>query len=129
MFLLDSDVLIDLLRSYEPAVQWVDSVGDDELIVPGFAAMELIQGCRNKSEQRRVEVALRRFGIVWPETETCDRALALFARCYLQHGLGIIDALVAQLAVDFGVPLVTYNARHYSCAAELQIAQPYPRTT
>lgn len=128
MFLLDSDVLIDLLRSHDPALRWLDSVSDDELIVPGFAAMELIQGCRNKSEQRQVEVALRRFGIVWPEGETCDRAFSLFAKCYLPHGIGIIDALVAQLAIDFGIPLVTYNAKHYSCAKELQIVQPYPRT-
>jgi hypothetical protein len=127
VFLLDSDVLIDILRSYEPALQWVDSVGDDELIVAGFAAMELIQGCRNKSEQHRVENALHRFGIVWPESQTCDRAFELLARCHLKDGIGIIDALVAQMAIDFSVPLVTYNAKHYSCAGSLQTTQPYPR--
>ena len=127
MYLLDSDVLIDLLRSYDPAVRWVNSISDEELLVPGLAAMELIQGCRNKPEKRRVERALSKFGIIWPTSETCDHALALFSECYLRDGIGIIDALVAQMAVDLGVPLMTFNSKHYACVAALNALQPYSR--
>ena len=51
MILLDTDVMIDLLRQYPPAVAWLDSLGSEEIILPGFVAMELIQGCRDKAEQ------------------------------------------------------------------------------
>ncbi len=51
MILLDSDVLIDLLRKYPPAMAWFDALGEDEeLAVSGYVVMELIQGCRNKAE-------------------------------------------------------------------------------
>jgi predicted nucleic acid-binding protein len=51
MILLDSDVLIDLLRKYPPAAAWFNALhGDEELMVSGYVVMELIQGCRNKAE-------------------------------------------------------------------------------
>jgi len=50
MILLDTDIMIDLLRNYPPAVVWLRSLGDEEIALPGFVVMELIQGCRNKAE-------------------------------------------------------------------------------
>ena len=55
MIILDSDVMIDLLRQYQPAVAWFGSLGEEEIILTGFVVMELIQGCRNKLEQTQVE--------------------------------------------------------------------------
>ncbi len=63
MILLDSDVLIDLLRKYPPAMAWFDALQEDEeLMVSGYVVMELIQGCRNKVEQDRVRRELPRMG-------------------------------------------------------------------
>lgn len=51
MILLDSDIMIDLLRQYPPAVQWFDLLDEDEqILLPGYTVMELMQGCRNQSE-------------------------------------------------------------------------------
>ena len=59
MILLDSDVMIDLLRQYPPAVEWFDTLEDEEeIILPGYVVMELIQGCRNKIEQERLQSEL-----------------------------------------------------------------------
>jgi predicted nucleic acid-binding protein len=84
MLLLDTDVMIDLLRQYPPAVAWLDSVGDEEIALPGFVVMELIQGCRNKQEQDKIEAALAPYRVVWPSPTTCDAALSVFARYYLR---------------------------------------------
>jgi len=55
VILLDSDVVIDLLRRYSPAVQWFDALEEDEeLALPGYVVMELIQGCRNRAEQEHL---------------------------------------------------------------------------
>jgi predicted nucleic acid-binding protein len=61
MIILDSDVMIDLLRQYPPAVAWLKSLGDEEIVLPGFVVMELIQGCSNKAEQEKVENVLAAF--------------------------------------------------------------------
>lgn len=51
MILLDSDVMIDLLRQYPPAMRWLNSLDEEEeMVLPGYVVMELIQGCRNKRE-------------------------------------------------------------------------------
>jgi predicted nucleic acid-binding protein len=66
MILLDSDVLIDLLREYPPATMWFGSLNEDEeLAVSGYVVMELVQGCRNKAEQDRVLRELAACGVVW----------------------------------------------------------------
>jgi len=45
--------MIDLLRGYPPALECLNSLDEDEeLFLPGYVVMELIQGCRNKKEQK-----------------------------------------------------------------------------
>ena len=99
MILLDTDVMIDLLRQYPPAVAWLESLGDDEVVLPGYVVMELIQGCNSRAEQEKLEKELNSFGTTWPSPEVCDEAVSVFSRYYLSHGLGIIDALIGQLAI------------------------------
>ncbi|MFO7314351.1 type II toxin-antitoxin system VapC family toxin [Rhodothermus marinus] len=129
MILLDSDVMIDLLRGYPPAVSWFETLDEEEEIaLPGFVAMELIQGCRSKKEQRQLQRSLIPFGVVWPLPEDCDRALELFMQYHLSHGVGMLDVLIAQTALALEVPLYTFNQKHYQFLSALQTVQPYPRS-
>ena len=56
MMLLDTDVMVDILRGYEPAKEWLKLTA--EIGIPGFVVMELIQGCQNLREQKQLEKAL-----------------------------------------------------------------------
>lgn len=105
MIILDSDVMIDLLRQHPPAVMWLGTLGDEEIILPGYVAMELFQGCKNKAEQAKAEKVLAGLEIVWPSPETCNRALAVFSRYHLSHSIGLLDALIGQTAVALNLPL------------------------
>lgn len=128
MILLDTDVMIDLLRQYPPAVAWLDSLGAEEIILPGFVAMELIQGCRDKAEQQELERELRSYGVAWPSPAACNKALSVFTNYHLSHGLGILDALIGQMAVTMNVVLCTFNQKHYSVIPNLNILQPYEKS-
>jgi len=128
MILLDTDVMIDLLRKYPPAVAWLGSIGEEEVVLPGFVVMELIQGCRNKVEQQKVERELGTYGIAWPSSDTCDEALFVFASYHLSHRLGILDALIGQMAVALNVPLYTFNQKHYAAIPKLETVQPYEKS-
>ncbi len=128
MILLDSDVMIDLLRQHPPAVAWFDTLEDEEeIILPGYVVMELIQGCRNRVEQERLQRELAIYGIVWPAPEDCDRALEIFTQYRLSHNAGLLDTLIGQTAVALGIPLYTFNQRHYQFIPGLQTIQPYER--
>jgi predicted nucleic acid-binding protein len=61
MILLDTDIMVDVLRGYEQAKTWLESSRSEEIGLCGLVAMELIQGCPNADEQRRLEIALRPF--------------------------------------------------------------------
>jgi predicted nucleic acid-binding protein len=127
MILLDTDVMIDLLRQYPPAVTWLGNVGEEEIVLPGFVVMELIQGCSNSAEQEKVEKNLRGHNIVWPSSGICNEALLVFARYHLSHKVGLLDSLIGQLAVSLNLPLYTFNQKHYSVIPELKTMQPYQK--
>jgi tRNA(fMet)-specific endonuclease VapC len=127
MLLLDTDVMIDLMRNYQPATAWLDELGMEALALPGVVAMELIQGCRDKTEQRRVEVVLQSYPIYWPPPSECADLYETFARYRLSHGVEILDTLIAATAVGLNAPLATFNGKHYRVFPQLQFFEPYRR--
>ncbi|MBI5305543.1 MAG: PIN domain-containing protein [Chloroflexi bacterium] len=126
MLLLDTDVMVDLFREYPRALEWVTARGE-EIVLPGCVVMELIQGCKNKIEQERLEKTLGSYAIAWPSPQVCDEALSVFAQYYLSQHIGIFDALIGQLAVSLDVPLYTFNEKHYAAIPNLRTRQPYPK--
>jgi len=53
VILLDTDILIDLLREYPPAVEWLNTVGDEEILIPGLVMMEIIRAAVVKPNKRK----------------------------------------------------------------------------
>lgn len=129
MILLDTDVMVDILRRYSPALSWLDSLGAEKIILSGFTAMELIQGTRNREQQEKIEKILKNYSVVWPSPEVCNQALSIFASYYLSHGLGILDALIGQTAVTLDMPLHTFNQKHYKPIPNLKTVQPYEKSS
>ena len=127
MLVVDTDVMVDLMRRYQPALDWLKGLGDEQLLIPGYVAMELIDGCNNTREVRATREFLSRHRIVWASETTCNSALSVFTDNRPKHGLGIIDALVRQMAIDLALPLATFNRKHYTCMSHLQTIQPYER--
>jgi predicted nucleic acid-binding protein len=127
MVLVDTDIMVDVLRQFPAALAWLASIGDETIVVPGFVAMELLQGCRNRVEQEKVERTLGRCRVVWPTAASCDAALAAFAQFHLSYSLGVIDALIGQAAIELGIPLHTFNQKHYAMLTGLTTVQPYSR--
>ena len=130
MICLDSAVMIDLLRQYPPATEWFDALDEDEeIVLSGYVVMELIQGCKNGAEQDRLQSALASYGVIWPASADCDKALDVFGQFHLSHSAGLLDVLIGQTAVALSVPLYTFNQRHYQFIPELETTQPYNKTS
>ncbi len=123
--LLDTDVMVDILRGHPPAVAWLTGLGAAPIGLPGLVAMELLQGCRNLAEQQRLEKQLRQFVLHWPTQADCQRAFHDFAAYRLSHGLGLLDALIGQTAGGLGEMLATFNVKHYAIVSGLNTVQPY----
>ncbi len=129
MLLIDSDVLIDSMRFYAPAVEWFKAIAENETEIglPGLVAMELIQGCENQRAQRLVQKRLAGMPLFWPTQADCARAYESFSDYWLSHSLGFIDALIAQTAVGANLTIATFNVKHYRVIENLRTVQPYER--
>ena len=121
--LLDSDIMVNILRGVPDAVAWMAAAGP--VALPGLVVMELMQGCRSMADQRRMEARIRHFDIHWPTAADCARAYADFAAHRLGRGLGLLDALIGQTAVGLDEPLETFNVKHFSVVSGLTIVWPY----
>lgn len=75
--------------------------------------MELIVGCRNKTELRELDQLLRFFQIVKLTSQISDRAVFLLRQYRLSHGLLLANALIAATALASNVAFITKNQRDY----------------
>jgi predicted nucleic acid-binding protein len=124
MILFDTDVAVDILRKHPPAIAWLQGLGTTPIGLPGLVAMELVQGCRNKSEQQAVERFYGLYSLYWPTESDCVRAIADFSAYRLSHSLGLLDSLIANTAVGMDEELATFNIKHYGVIKALKTLQP-----
>lgn len=124
--LVDTDILIDVANKDANAITRLKREGQTaQLAVSSITAMELVVGCRNKSEQQTLERFLAKFQILPLSSEISERATVLLTTYYLSHGLLIADALIAATAIARNVPLLSKNQRDFRFIQELALL-PYP---
>lgn len=122
----DTDVMVDILREHPPAAAWFYSHREFPAVC-GVTALELYAGCRNRSEAARVRAMLRPLRIAWPSPLACAAALYAFPGQHLASRLGILDSLIAACTLELGVPLYTFNSKHFRAVEGLDVQQPYVR--
>ncbi len=124
--LFDTDVLIDAGRNVDDAVSCLQGVEQDSILgISIITQMELMVGCRNKSELRSLEQFLRRFEVISLNKAIADTGVDLIRRYRLSHGLLIADALIAATALSVKVPFITKNQRDFKFIEGLELL-PYP---
>ena len=126
MYLLDTDILIDIQRGYTPAIDWFSSLTELPS-VPGFVVMELVQNSQNSQQVRITLQLVAPLPVVWATEADCIRALSDFTTSHLSNSLGLLDALIAACAVGRGLTLCTFNVKHYRVVPNLVTAQSYGR--
>jgi len=123
LVVIDTDILIDASRDVNEALNCLDQIARGAaLAVSVITEMELIVGCRNKTELRRF---LNRFRVLSLSERISDVAAGLLRRYRLSHGLLIADALIAATAIVVDSPLVSKNQGDYLFIADLTLL-PYP---
>jgi predicted nucleic acid-binding protein len=126
--IVDTDVLVDAGRSIPEAVACLENIERQAVLaISDVTRMELIVGCRNKSELRALDHFLERFQVLKLNEQISDTAVDLLRRYRLSHGLLIADALIAATGLSWGLPFVTKNQRDYRFIAGLRLlAYPDP---
>ena len=110
--LLDTCIVIDVLRGHEAALAFVNGLTDTPAL-SAITATELNAGIRNPRERRQIERLLEVYTV-----HDIDVAIASRAGDYLRqfgpsHGIDPIDALIAATARAHGLELATLNLKHF----------------
>lgn len=125
MKLLDTAVAIDHLRGFEPAVELLARLSEeDELLAASeLVRFELLAGVRPDEIE-----ALEQFCSAltwWPVDRDVTRAAGSLARRFrgAHSGIDDVDYLVAATAIVLDAELLTTNVRHFPMLDGLQ--SPY----
>jgi predicted nucleic acid-binding protein len=112
--LLDSDVVIEVLRGRKPIVAALAAL--EARGVPTFTCgvviAEILAGLR-AGEEAPTESFFHARGDIVIDGTTGRRAGSYLARYARSHGVEIADSLVAAAAATTGVRLWTLNRKHY----------------
>lgn len=126
---VDTDVLIGALRGEDRTATWLASIEPQALGIPVLVLMEILLGARDKQEQRVVSEELARYVNLHLESGDSQNAQQWFEQFHLSHGIGIMDSLIAAVAVRVGKPLYTFNLRHFQVIPGLDARVPYERAS
>lgn len=124
-FLIDSDVLIDHLRGFKPARDFLSALVLDgaTLHFSVISEAEIFSNVRF-GEERQIQAlfdSLDRLVIDGPTARQAGRYRSAFRGSYQ---LALPDTLIAATAQVRGATLVTRNVRHYPMA-DIEVIEPY----
>jgi predicted nucleic acid-binding protein len=109
---VDSTVIVDLLRGHDPARDWAVSI-DRRLVASEVSRIELLRGRRSR-ERDALERAFRIFRWIPVDESIARRAGAFGRRWRASHpGIALADLAVAATAQELGAELATSNVRHF----------------
>lgn len=115
---VDTTILIDVLRGAATALAWIDTV-ERRLVASEVTRVEILRGLRS-SERGSAEALFS--GLRWESvTETIARRAGDLGRTWRRsHGvLGVADLIIAATAMELGAEVATANVRHFPMFAGL----------
>ena len=101
-YLVDTDVLIDVSRSNEAAIDFLDQLGDFWLISI-ITALELIVGARSKKEVAQIDQLIAAYSAIPLTAKIGNSSYALLRQFAKSHGLRVFDSHTVKF-----VPVLQY---------------------
>jgi predicted nucleic acid-binding protein len=120
--LLDTCILVDLLRGKQNAKRAVEDFGERPNVC-AVSALELLAGARSQSEEVKIENVLAAFGSVSIDDHMFRRAGRFLHHYRMSHNMDVPDAIIAAVAECHGLQLVTLNTKHFPMFRKLK--RPY----
>ncbi len=122
---LDTNIIIDLLRAVPQAVAWHTSLPRKSFAITPIVWMETVQGATNTVERARAIRLLHDFRIEHSTVDDNNWAMLQLSRFHLSYGVEFPDTMIASVAVRLAVPLYTLNLKHYTPLPGVDAQRPY----
>ncbi len=122
-YLVDTDVLIDVSRNNEAAIDFLDHL-DDTWSMSIITALELIVGARNKKEVTQIDQLVAVYSAMPLTAEIGNSSYGLLRQFAKSHGLRVFDSLIAATAIEEHFTLITKNKKHFQMIGSLKLEIP-----
>jgi tRNA(fMet)-specific endonuclease VapC len=122
-YLVDTDVLIDVSRGNEAAIDFLDQL-DDFWLVSIITALELVVGARNKKEVSEIDQLVASYSAIPLTAEIGNSSYSLLRQFAKSHGLRVFDSLIAATALEDNLMLVSRNKKHFEMIDALKLIVP-----
>lgn len=125
-WLIDTDVIIDHLRGFPEALQFLENIMAQAVCyLSTITIAELYVGVREGKERKILDQFIQEFQIATLDEKTAQQG-GIYRRDYgKSHGVGLADAIIAATAINLDLKLATLNNKHYPMLKKIHI--PYPK--
>jgi len=129
IYLLDTNILIYLIKNHPPAIaQRIDVLADDDQLCMSFITWaELLKGAERSTRKaevlRRLDTLARQVTVIYPASATICRHYAEQFTRLKEAGtpIGANDLWIACHALAEGATLVTHNTREFQRIVGLRV--------
>lgn len=123
--LIDTSILVDYLRRYDPAEQFLDQLANRDLNISVITAMEIYRGSRAKEQFKLAERFIKKFNIIALNQTISQNALIILKKYQFTCFIDIPDALIAATAINKKYQLLTINLKDFDRIKGLIVKKPY----
>jgi len=124
--IIDTDVLVWYMKGNEKAYKAIEMANNFFISVVTY--MELVRGMRNKKELNSLRRSIHSWDakVLYISEEISSKAMFYVEQHFLGHSLLLADALIGATAVAYGLPILTWNDKHYRTVKDIQITKFHP---
>lgn len=124
-FIVDSNIVIDLITKLPAAITWSNTIGYSGAAVTSITVMEVLVGAKNKTDYNTIGRTLSRFHHLHLIEYESKWAVRQFRAFWLSHRIGINDCLIAAVAARIQLPLYTLNIKDFAPLPDVNVQKPY----
>jgi len=123
MILLDTNILIEIIRKNADIIRRCDDLGTSNLVIASVTRYEFLLGSRDKEEFTGNLKFVNKFGILPINLPIDQKASNLLENYLLSHRPSIPDMLIAATALHFDYQLYTLNTKDFRFIPDLQLIE------
>lgn len=121
MVICDTNIFIGAFNGKQNAIETMELIGFDNIVISSITLMELYQGMSNKHELAQMKKKIKYYDIIEIDIQVSKLATTFIENYKLSHGLQIPDALIGATAVVHRIELFTYNVKDFRFMPSLKL--------
>lgn len=120
-YLIDTNIIINILRGVDDYTDFLTS--SPNIYISSVTVAELIQGCGDKSELKKIYRIIDSFETLHLTEEISLLSVKLLDKYFLSKNASYNDCLIASTAIRYDLFLITHNLKDFNYISGLKIAK------